>query len=466
MKIFYNANDYVDTNDENIQYGCFVMDYEGNVFDTRRLDVQGEGDHTSKNYQSFLEINGNIYLGTAQWDDLSAIGFYLYRVVKKFNDANAVTVEFDTNGCPTSIDTQLVQYNGKVKKPETPTFKYKDSYGKEYNFVLENWYNGEKVWNFDTDVVTSDLTLKANWTLEDSYFAITNNEHIRTSGTDLRVMSFNVLADDWNNKPAVDDTRANQGFSTIERYQPDVVGLQEFDDQWQNKTNLLDGYTVVNKDNLKPTGKWTNYSTLAYNNSTVKLIEYTQVALTTCNDDDPVWGTNNCRYVTIGTFEFIKGDKVGTRFIVSSTHWDLEETCRLTQATELINIIGEWQVKYPNLPVVMTGDFNTREETGSYNKVLESNLFNDTKIDAVTKGIIGNTIHLGTPMRTGDRVYSNPDHVFRGVKTFSSLNILNETSIDHIFASKDVTSLYHSIIVDEDALNASDHCPIYSDLRF
>ena len=31
QKIFYNANDYVDTDDENIQYGCFVMDYEGKV---------------------------------------------------------------------------------------------------------------------------------------------------------------------------------------------------------------------------------------------------------------------------------------------------------------------------------------------------------------------------------------------------------------------------------------------------
>ena len=273
-------------------------------------------------------------------------------------------------------------------------------------------------------------------------------------------MSFNVLADDWNNKPAVDDTRSNQGFNTIERYQPDVVGLQEFDDQWYNQAKkFLDGYTIVNKDNIKPFGP-TNYSTLAYNTSTVKLIEYTQVALETCNS------LNNCRYVTIGTFEFIKGENIGERFIVSSTHWDLEETCRVKQASQHVDIVNEWQAKYPNLPVIMTGDFNTREDTDSYNKIMQKGGYVDTKLSAQTKGIICNTIHLGTPMRVGDKVYTNPNHVFRGPASFSSLNILNETSIDHIFATTDVTSLYHSVIIDEDALGASDHCPIYSDLKF
>ena len=69
-------------------------------------------------------------------------------------------------------------------------------------------------------------------------------------------------------------------------------------------------------------------------------------------------------------------------------------------------------------------------------------------------------------MRTSDRDYKNPNHVYRGPSTFSSANILMGTCIDHIFATNDVTSLYHSLIIDEDALNASDHAPIYSDLQF
>ena len=64
------------------------------------------------------------------------------------------------------------------------------------------------------------------------------------------------------------------------------------------------------------------------------------------------------------------------------------------------------------------------------------------------------------------KYYKNPDHIYRGPSTFSSANILMGTCIDHIFATSNVTSLYHSLIIDEDALSASDHAPIYSDLKF
>lgn len=80
--------------------------------------------------------------------------------------------------------------------------------------------------------------------------------------------------------------------------------------------------------------------------------------------------------------------------------------------------------------------------------------------------IIANTSHLGTPMRTGDRNYKDPNHTFRGSASFSSKNITTNTCIDHIFATTDITSLYYSVIIDEDALSASDHAPIYSDLKF
>ena len=318
----------------------------------------------------------------------------------------------------------------------------------------------EKVWDFDKDIVTENVTLRANWTLEDSYFENKENADVRAEGTTARIMSFNVLADDWNNKPAVTDERANQGFNTIERYQPDVVGLQEFDDAWYSKAKtLLDGYKVINADNNKPFGA-TNYSTLAYNTSKVKVIEYSQEALFT--NDTP----NVCRNVTIGVFEFIAGENIGKQFMVSSTHWDLTETNRIIQASDLVGKLKKWEEKYPDLPLVMTGDFNTREETTSYNTFMNEGDYIDTKLEAQEKGIIGNSVHLGTPMRTSDRDYKNPNHIYRGPATFSSANILMGTCIDHIFATTDVTSLYHSLIIDEDALNASDHAPIYSDLQF
>jgi endonuclease/exonuclease/phosphatase family metal-dependent hydrolase len=183
------------------------------------------------------------------------------------------------------------------------------------------------------------MTLKANYTYPDEFFAIDPNSHLRADGSDLRIMSFNTLADDWNNKPAVDDTRANQAFNTIERFQPDVVGLQEFDDAWYSKaTTLLDGYTIVNASSNKISSV-TNYSTIAYNTSTVKLIEYTQVKLTSQNDN------KYCRNLTTGVFEFIAGDNIGKQFIVSSTHWNLEAAERVPQATETAQKLQAWEAK-------------------------------------------------------------------------------------------------------------------------
>ena len=128
--------------------------------------------------------------------------------------------------------------------------------------------------------------------------------------------------------------------------------------------------------------------------------------------------------------------------------------------------IAEYMATHAGLPLMMTGDFNAREDAESYAKFVTKTGFQDTKLTAEEKGIICNTIHLGTPMRTASRDYKNPNHIYRGPASFSSANILNTTAIDHIFATTDITSLYHSVIIDEDALSASDHAPIYSDLKF
>lgn len=372
-------------------------------------------------------------------------------------------VNFDANGPDVTIDSQTLKIGEKVTRPTDPKYSYTDARGRTYNFVLENWYNGEKIWGFDKDVVKSIVNLKAKWTFEDDFFAIKENLDVRTEGTTARIMSFNVLADDWNNKPAVDDTRANQGFNTIERYQPDVVGLQEFDDAWYTKaTTLLDGYTIVNADNNKVSSidnkEYTNYSTLAYNNSTVKLNEYEQVVLKT-NDN------KNCRNVTIGLFEFIAGENIGKQFVVTSTHWNLDEEPRIKQATEFATIIKSLEEKYPNTPIMSCGDYNGNDSQSSITTFISESGMYDTK-NAEKVGLLCKTTHISNVMHTGERIKTNPLHWLRGPISFFPSNVKTEECIDHIFATTDVKSLYATTIVDTDALNASDHCPIISDLQF
>ena len=63
------------------------------------------------------------------------------------------TVTFNPdNGGPAIVET--VEQNALLTEPEEP---------KKEGFTFSGWFNGNTEWNFESDVVTSDLTLKAQW---------------------------------------------------------------------------------------------------------------------------------------------------------------------------------------------------------------------------------------------------------------------------------------------------------------
>jgi len=78
---------------------------------------------------------------TAQW-------------TKSSSEDGTYTVVFDVNGGAEYYDAQTVTAGGTVTNPGTPTRS-------GYTFV--GWYNGGAAWNFDTDTVSSNLTLIAWW---------------------------------------------------------------------------------------------------------------------------------------------------------------------------------------------------------------------------------------------------------------------------------------------------------------
>ena len=59
-------------------------------------------------------------------------------------------------------DAETVKYNygTKIAKPETDPEKAADA---EYTYTFAGWYNGETAWNFETDVVTENVTLTARF---------------------------------------------------------------------------------------------------------------------------------------------------------------------------------------------------------------------------------------------------------------------------------------------------------------
>ena len=80
------------------------------------------------------------------------------------NESNAYMVTFDAAGGST-IEPQTVLYGGKVVKPNDPT-KAPDS---KCEYVFVGWFFENRQWDFDKDIVWSNITLTARWQVESIY---------------------------------------------------------------------------------------------------------------------------------------------------------------------------------------------------------------------------------------------------------------------------------------------------------
>ncbi|HIR53061.1 MAG TPA: endonuclease/exonuclease/phosphatase family protein [Candidatus Onthovicinus excrementipullorum] len=177
-------------------------------------------------------------------------------------------------------------------------------------------------------------------------------------GASTRIMSSNLLVHyaSWGGEPA--KPRAKMYVSLIEKYRPDVVGLQEVCGSWFACLyhNLPDGYKFI--DPLT-TGLFVHMTSMIYNANTLTLLDSDQVVYSEGDN-------SRLRRVVWALFER-KDD--GKQFVVTSTHFDLirenqeeEELHTMTvQAEEMIALVNELGDRY-NCPVFSTGDFNAKED--------------------------------------------------------------------------------------------------------
>ncbi len=356
-------------------------------------------------------------------------------------DDGKIDVTFDfMNGTPAySI---RVEPDSLLEEPVSPENR---------GLIFNGWYLDKTKWDFEKDTVTEALTLKAKWKFSETFFDEKEDAHIKTDGANLRIMSFNILASDWNNNPAVKG-RDELAVDVITRYQPDVIGMQEVNAEWYASLNENFGtYKLVNADNNK-IGKHVNYSTIAYNTETVRLVEYSQKAFA-------VNYNKNCRNLMWAVFESIS--EPSKRFIVTSTHWDLTSERRVAQAVEMSLLLHFIELKY-HLPIFCTGDFNSRENLEEYSTFTKLTKYESAKYSSEKKGLVSATSHLGDGTGSADDYQSG--YWKLGKVSFRQKEINTPYSIDHIFVYPGTRVLYYDTIVDEAALEASDHCPIYADI--
>lgn len=254
-------------------------------------------------------------------------------------------------------------------------------------------------------------------------------------GADVRIMSYNVLHPDWNDRIAI--TGRDQNFITvINRYMPDVVGLQEAGAKWHKfwKKELIDTgvYGVACR---KSNAEGFTYCTTAflYNPNTVKLVDEYLLDLDK---------NSATRVLAVAVFEMLSD---GTRFVVGNTHTAPsnapEEYNR--HFNDLMKMIPAEMEKYAGLPFILTGDYNTDEEFDMFPTFMNSVGVKSAKAEA--------------------------DVMVREHATYKGwgdeeLNPERRYVVDHIFVNDQTDVKLYDVVVDQEAQEASDHLPVYADI--
>ncbi len=249
-----------------------------------------------------------------------------------------------------------------------------------------------------------------------------------TDGADIRIMSFNILAARFGVSL---DGRAEKAAAAIMAYRPDVVGLQEADEGWYDRLELLlgDTYEFLYKDNLQG---GINLTTVIYNTETLSLVD-SGVDIYT-KGDSPIY-----RLMTWGVFETAES---GRRFAVVDTHWDTNKHAdyRFAQAEEMSSKVLALKEEY-GCPVICTGDFNTNRLSGEFKQFLKQSRMKDAQAN------VENAMNGG--YRSQHTICGMPDH--------------GKTSIDHITYTDDADARFFMVILDPEVLDVSDHCPLITD---
>lgn len=254
---------------------------------------------------------------------------------------------------------------------------------------------------------------------------------------DIRIMSSNLLVDyqSWGGTPA--KPRAKKYLALIDAYKPDVIGVQEFCENWYCAVNhnLPDGYKLINP---LTTGLLLRMTAMIYNSDTLNLIESDTFSYE--------MGDPRLRRVVWAVFE---DKKTGKRFAVTNTHLDLlregqyEELTNVmrSQRDEILNCIEELSERF-DCPVFSTGDYNTAENT-PYAKTADIpeiyNSFADKLVD--TKFVSKNQV-CGSERNWLSLSY---DHIF--MKGNSKINSFCLMSYDYLTDMSDHYTIFADVVL-------------------
>ena len=257
----------------------------------------------------------------------------------------------------------------------------------------------------------------------------------------IRIMTSNIWGDFFGNPVP---PRAPLLTTVFERYDPDVLGLQETGDNWWKSSlipALRNKYTQVPVE----TGGRLNCIPLFYRTARFDLLEAGFHLFHEKLDYSKGW---NCGV--------LKEKETGTVFAVFNTHfwWKSElrdDVIRRYNAMEMAAAMKRIGNSVHG-PVFFMGDLNCRYDSPAW-ELLRENGWRTAW--ACTDNHSACSSHHHNPVIHAD-----------GTCTGSTTDEPKENSIDHIGIPEGVKVLRQYTVTDREALDASDHSPVYADVEF
>ncbi|WP_224996092.1 endonuclease/exonuclease/phosphatase family protein [Cesiribacter sp. SM1] len=250
----------------------------------------------------------------------------------------------------------------------------------------------------------------------------------------LRVMSYNIRLDTPADKEDQWPHRKERVTGLIRYHQPDLLGVQEaLPQQVKQLAEALPQYAWygVGRDDGKESGE---FSAVFYNKDKFQVQDSGTFWLSPQpNQPSKGW---DAAIVRICSWVKLKHKQTGGVFYHYNTHFDhVGVKARENSATLLTNKIREIA---GNSPFILTGDFNTTQDSQAYANLIKSGELLDTET-------ISESGHYGPS------------------GTFSTFDVQNELGkkIDYIFVSKHFSVLQHATLTDaQNGKYPSDHLPV------
>lgn len=187
--------------------------------------------------------------------------------------------------------------------------------------------------------------------------------------TPLTAMSFNIYCNDFT------ATRIDRVLTMIETYLPDTIGVQEATPKWMDtlKKELADTYAFVGEG--RDGGAKGEHSAIGYKKSVFRLVETDTLWLS--DTPEQVSKVKESSLNRVFTYALLERISDGVQIMVVNTHFEhTSDAARERQAEVLAAYLREWA----GLPLILTGDFNTRPGTEAYNIVRAGGVENASSI--------------------------------------------------------------------------------------